>query len=371
MISDGDASALPRTIEVLQQGVETGLHIGAQGFVARDGKTVADFAIGESRPGVAMKRDTVMLWLSACKPVGAVAIAQLMERGKLDLDDPVARFIPEFGTKGKEAVTVRHILTHTCGFRWAHTGWPTDSWEQIVANLCDASLERGWVPGQKAGYHPNTSWFILGEIVHRIDGRLYEDYVRQEIFLPLGMNDSWIGMPDAKYEAYGQQLGALQQTDHQPIRTLPPWDSQEAFTHCRPAANGCGPARELARFYQMLLNHGELNGARLISADSVQLFTMRQRVGMFDHSFQHVIDWGLGFIINSERNAPGQIPYGFGPYASDNAFGHNGFQSTSAFADPDHGLVVVITPNGTPGDTAHERRLRAMLAAVYQDLKLA
>ncbi len=371
MISDGDASALPRTIQVLQQGIETGLHIGAQGFVARGGKTVADFAVGESRPGVAMKRDTVMLWLSACKPIGAVAIAQLMERDKLDLDDPVARFIPEFGTKGKEAITVRHILTHTCGFRWAHTGWPTDSWEQIIANLCDASLERGWVPGQKAGYHPNTSWFILGEIVHRIDGRLYENYVRQEIFLPLGMNDSWIGMPDVKYEAYGQQLGALQQTDHQPIRTLPPWDTKEAFTHCRPAANGCGPARELGHFYQMLLNHGELDGARLLSADSVRLFTMRQRVGMFDNSFQHVIDWGLGFIINSERNAPGQIPYGFGPYASDNAFGHNGFQSTSAFADPDHELVVVITPNGTPGDLAHERRLRAMLAAVYQDLKLA
>jgi CubicO group peptidase (beta-lactamase class C family) len=370
MYPDHAPHALPGTLAVLRQGMADGLHIGAQGCVWRAGKTIAEFAIGEARPGVPMTAETVMLWLSACKPIGAVAIAQLIERGHLDLDDPVAHVIPEFGVKGKEAITVRHILTHTAGFRWAETGWPIATWEQIIQRLSDAPLEREWVPGQKAGYHPNTSWFILGEIVRRIDGRPYEQYVRDEIFLPLGMRDSWIGMPEPerqRYEAAGR-LELPWQTDRQPARPLAPWDRPDAWTHCRPAANGCGTTRDLLRFYQMLLNHGELDGARLLAPDTVRLFTTRQRIGMFDHSFQHVIDFGLGFIINSSRYGPDTVPYGFGPYASDDTFGHNGFQSTSAFCDPAHELIVIIIPNGMPGEAAHERRLRAVLGAVYSDL---
>src|SRR5258708_6585920 len=93
---------LPRTLAVLRKGLEAGLHIGAQGTILQHGKTVSEFALGESRPGVAMSDDTLMLWFSACKPVGGVAIAQLLERRLVDLDDPVAHIIPEFGVKGKE-----------------------------------------------------------------------------------------------------------------------------------------------------------------------------------------------------------------------------------------------------------------------------
>ncbi|MDB5354349.1 MAG: pbpE 2 [Phycisphaerales bacterium] len=351
--------------------MDAGLHIGAQGLVARDGRTIADFAIGEGRSGVGMTTDTPMLWLSACKPVAAVAIAQLMERGHVGLDDPVSDFIPEFAAKGKQAVTVRHILTHTCGFRFVETGWPVTTWAEIIERLCEAPLERGWVPGKRAGYHATTSWFILGEIVRRLDGRPYENYVRDEIFLPLGMNDSWIGMPSERYRAYGQRLGVTMMTDKQPLRPLPPYHMEQAITHCRPAANGQGPARELGRFYQMLLNGGRLDDARLLTPETVRLFTSAQRVGMYDESFQHVIDWGLGFLVNSAKYGPLTVPYGFGPHASDRAFGHHGFQSSLAFADPEYGLVVVIVPNGTPGETAHDRRLREVLGAVYEDLGIA
>ncbi|MDB5172507.1 MAG: pbpE 2 [Phycisphaerales bacterium] len=362
---------LPQTIDVLRRGMNEGLHIGAQVFVARDGKTIADFAMGEGRPGVAMTTDTLTLWLSACKPVAAVAMARLMERGSVGLNDPVSDFIPEFAAKGKQAVTVRHILTHTCGFRFVETGWPVTTWSEIIERLCDAPLERGWVPGQRAGYHATTSWFILGEIVRRVDGRPYEHYVRDEVFGPLGMLDSWIGMPAERYREYGQRLGVLMMTDKPPLRPLPPYNTEPAITHCRPAANGQGPARELGRFYQMLLNGGELDGTRLLSPETVRLFTTAQRVGMYDESFQHVIDWGLGFLVNSAKYGPATVPYGFGPHASDRAFGHHGFQSSLAFADPEYGLTIVIIPNGTPGEAAHDRRLRAVLGAVYEDLQIA
>ena len=163
--------------------------------MSRGGTLVADLAVGESRPGVPFNPDTLMLWLSAGKPVGAVAIMQLRERGLLQLDDPVCQYLPEFAAGGKGAVTIRHLLTHTGGFRWIDLAWEKSNWDQIIARICAASLEYNWVPGEKAGYHPNTSWYILGELVRRIDGRPYQHYVREEIFLPLGMRDSWIGMP--------------------------------------------------------------------------------------------------------------------------------------------------------------------------------
>src|SRR6187455_1190214 len=104
---------LPKTMAAIQRGMEAGLHIGAQLYVSLHGEVVADEAFGMARDGVPMRRDTLMLWLSAGKPISAVAVAQVWERGLLDLDDPVATHIPEFAANGKDVVTIRHILTHT------------------------------------------------------------------------------------------------------------------------------------------------------------------------------------------------------------------------------------------------------------------
>src|SRR5262249_55794594 len=149
---------------------------------------------------------------SSGKPITAVAIAQLWERGRLELDDVVSKHIPEFGVRGKEAITIRHLLTHTGGFRAViGLSW-NDSFEQAVAKICAAPLEPRWVPGQTAGYHPTTSWYILAEIVQRLDGRRIDQYAREEILLPLGMNDSWISMPPETYRAYGDRIGQMYDT---------------------------------------------------------------------------------------------------------------------------------------------------------------
>src|SRR5215472_4916350 len=134
---------LERAAAVIESGIKSRLHLGAQLYVSREGKTVADLAFGEARDGVAMRPDTLMLWMSSIKLITAVAIAQMWERGRLDLDDPVMRHIPEFGAKGKERVTIRHVLTHTGGFPGAVLQWSADGWEKIIAELCDAPLEAG------------------------------------------------------------------------------------------------------------------------------------------------------------------------------------------------------------------------------------
>src|SRR5207302_7018884 len=107
---------LPRAVAAIEDGITQNLHLGAQLYVSRGGTTIADLAFGEAREGRPMSPDTLMLWMSSVKPVTAVAIAQMWERGKLELDDPVARHIPEFGARDKDRVTIRHVLTHTGGF---------------------------------------------------------------------------------------------------------------------------------------------------------------------------------------------------------------------------------------------------------------
>lgn len=360
---------LRRTTAALEAGMAEGHHIGAQVYVSHRGVTVADFGIGESRPGVAMTPDTVMLWMSATKPLGAVAIAQLWERGKLALDDPVARHVPEFAQNGKDSITIRHILTHTAGIRSIEIGWPEEPWEQIIAKICAMRIERDWAPGRKAGYSTHVSWFMLGEIVRRIDGRDYASYVRQEIFEPLGMNDSWVAMPVDVYRGYGTRLGIMQKTEGGRV-TDAGLDTEAACTNARPSGSGHGPVGELGRFYEMLLAGGALAERRIISPQTTEALVARHRAGMYDQTFRNVMDWGLGFLLNSNQYGPDTVPYGYGPFASYRTYGHNGHQSVSAFADPENALAVAIVCNGMPGEVAHDRRMRAVHAAIYEDLEL-
>ncbi len=361
------APLLPTTTALITAGLRDGLHVGAQLYVSRNREVVADLALGDARSGVAMTPDTLMPWMSCSKPVGAVAIAQLRDRGVLDFDDRVAHHIPEFAANGKDGITIRHLLTHTAGLRPPAPGWDARPWDEIIAAVCATSLQPGWTPGEKAGYSAAASWFILGEIVRRMDGRPYEQYVREAIFEPLGMDDSWIGMPAERYRAYGDRIGLMPDTARNPIAPEDPQQDQAAATTCRPGSGGRGPVRELARFYAMLLAGGE----NVLSAQSVRELTTRHRVGMFDNTFRHVIDWGLGFIVNSNRYGADTVPYGFGNHASDDTYGHGGAQSSASFADPAHGVVVAIVWNGTPGEPKHQRRARETLAALYKDLELA
>ena len=361
---------LPRVMRLVREGMEAGRHVGFQGFVSLWARPVAEIAIGLARPGIAMQPDTVMLWLSACKPVTAVAVAQLWERGRLDLDDRVAVHIPEFGRSGKDAVTIRHLLTHTAGFRGVAGLWSPLPWDSLIKRVCDARLEPGWVPGQKAGYHVASAWYVLGELVRRLDGRTLDHYVREEIFLPLGMEDSWIGMPPDRYRRYGDRIGVLYETETGPPKPGA-MDTEDRAALVRPGGNGRGPIRELGIFYEALLLRGSRAGASILSPQAVEAFTARHRTGMFDETFKHIMDWGLGFMVASNQYGWETIPYGFGHHCSPRTFGHAGHQSSIGFADPECGLAAALVANGMPGERAHNDRFRAIITALYEDLGLA
>ena len=371
-MNDGTLDRLPRTREAIEDGIRARLHLGAQLHVSLQGEPVADAALGENRPGEPLTRGHLMLWLSATKPVPAIAVAQLWERGLLELDDPVALHIPEFAAHGKEGITLRHLLTHTGGIRMLDTGWPQLPWDEILARICAMRPEPRWVPGQKAGYHQASSWFVLGEVIQRVGGRPFADYVREEIFAPLGMVDSWIGMPPERYRSYMEagRIGAMWNTEGEDGAKEHGWDAEERCVAPSPGGNGYGPCAELARFYEMLLGRGSFRGRRVLLPQTVEAFTSPHRVGMVDATFKHVLDWGLGFIVNSIQYGAETVPYGYGHHASPRTFGHSGYRSSAGFADPERALAVALVFNGTPAADAHERRIRAVLDAIYEDLGL-
>src|SRR5690349_13753330 len=101
---------MPHPTSILVDGIENGLHLGAQLFIAQRGATKIDFSCGQARPSTPMRTDSIVQWLSCGKPLTAICLAQLYEAGELLLEDRVTRFIPEFGTNGKEAVTLWHLL---------------------------------------------------------------------------------------------------------------------------------------------------------------------------------------------------------------------------------------------------------------------
>jgi len=373
-----DSDPPPHLSALVLQGLSSGLHVGAQAYASLNGRVIIDAAWGVARDGVSMSTNTLMLWLSSGKPVTAVAVAQQRERGRLDWDDPVARHIPEFAAYGKESVTIRHLLTHTGGFRSAGMNFSLDPWEVILRRICDCRIERDWIPGEKAGYHIAGSWYVLAEIVRRLDGRSFDRYVREEIFLPLGMNDCWIGMPGEQYRAYGDRMGFMHDTSQSAQGQSPPVaemreDTEAGCAVGRPGSSARGPIRELGFFYEMILGRGKRNAqgknSRILSPESVQALTSRQRVDMFDHTFKRVMDWGLGFILNSKTPDAGPVPYSFGGDASPETVGHGGSQSSVGLADPAIGLAAAIVFNGRCGEIQHALRMREAMAALYEDLK--
>jgi CubicO group peptidase (beta-lactamase class C family) len=358
----------PQTAAAIEKGIERALHRGVQISVSLNGEVVADGAVGTSHDVVDLTSDTLMPWLSAGKPLTAVCVMRLVEQGELRLDEPVASLLPEFADP-ERTVTLRHLLTHTAGLRVVPVDLQEASWEQTVEAICQAGVEEGWEVGRQARYEPQRSWILLGEIVARLEGRPVAEVVRDEILLPLGMRHSWIAIPARQWVHYGDRIGVTYVVRGN-VQEPTDLQTKERCRVVNPGSSFRGPIRELRKFYEMLLAEGRSKeGEQILQPQTVALMTRRHREGLYDETFGHVLDFGLGLIINSRRYGPDTVPYGFGERASEEAFGHGGARSAIAFADPARGLVVCVVANGYPSEPQHQRRMRRILAALESDLE--
>jgi CubicO group peptidase (beta-lactamase class C family) len=261
---------------------------------------------------------------------------------------------------GKADVRIRHLLTHTAHLGGYQGPQALDAgFDAIVARIVAAPREpyAPWgagaalpPPGHRPGYNPAGIW-VLAEICRRIDGRPFDQQIRKVLFEPARMNDSWCGMPVARLREY-KAAGRMAATYLADEETAP---------ICQPAGGGLGPTRELARFYEMMLNGGEIGGRRILSPQTVEAMTTPKT------GIGYMGIWGLGFNV---AIAEGITPEEgddrlqrrleqFGPHGSQRCFGHNGASGMVAFADPTHNLAMAFIGRAP------------IHAAIYEDLGLA
>jgi len=360
-----DRSGLERAVALLEEQRDQGLHDGAQLFVARQGQPLLDAAIGEAQPGVPLRTDSVMLWFSSTKPLTAVAIAQQMERGKLKLDDRVQSFIPEFAN-GKEAATIRHVLTHTGGFPMITFPFLRYGWEETIRKICEEPAE--WEPGTAAGYHALSGWCILGEIVRRVDGRPIDLYLNEEICKSAGMNDTSVGLSAARVAELGDRLSRVSaRANERESAILEAWNDPRARPRVLPGGGGYGPAHDLGRFYLALWNGGEWGETRILDKETVELFTATHRSGMVDRVFslgagmEVTPPYGLGFVKGTDE----PLVHQFGTQCTAAAYGHSGARTSVGFVEPTRDLVVAVVTNGAPVDADNARRLCDVSDAIH------
>jgi CubicO group peptidase (beta-lactamase class C family) len=300
-----------------------------------------------------MTVDTLTAWFSSSKPLTAMAIALLVDRDQVRLDDPVCKYLPEFGA-GKESCTLRHVLTHQGGFTGAISHADTRGWNETIAAICAYPAE--YVPGTRAGYHSTSGWYVLAEILRRVDGRGIDRFLAEEFFAPIGMRDSFLGIPPARQQELAGRLARvhLGETDREHFASpafIAQFNSAAEIARVNPSGGGRGPARDLGRFYDLLLAQGTWDGRQIIDRRTVHLFTACHRWDLPDKTLAGApLAWGLGFGLYGNADVH--------PSVSRRVFGHSGMVSCVAFGDPELGLACVVLTTGLLDPMTNARRLR-------------
>ncbi|MBT7467580.1 MAG: beta-lactamase family protein [Chloroflexi bacterium] len=355
---------------LLEQQIQERLHPGAQLCVAIDGDVIADFGVGETvtGSGVELTNDSIMPLFSSAKPITAVALGILADSGRLNFDDSVASHIPEFAVRGKSSIQINHILNHTSGLADDALVDGGTNRAEVIARLSDSHTIEGWIPGERSAYIPTAGWHILGEVVERTSGISFESFVQDFVLDPLGMTNTYPNVSPELAERLGVQRASMHDSRRDPMAVSAAYSPERLGRFVRPGSSFHGTARDMVGFYSMLLNDGvTADGEQIISESTITTLTSAHHEGLLDETFGVVMDRGLGFFIDSQRHSPA-VPYGYGTAASSATFGHGGKESSTGFADPERGLDVSLIFNGMPGELKHDRRLKRVLAALYEVL---
>lgn len=363
---------LPRTMAALRNEIPESSP-GAQLYVSHDASGLtSSAALGECRPGVPFHRDALVTWNCCAKLLGAVAVGQLWEQGRLDPDAPVAEFVPWFSGEGRETVTARQLLTHSTtlppAFDPFHGRLVVDraGRQKHLSMLRLPTDER---PGTRHNYGAKWAWFLLAEVVQAVDGRDYDTYVADEVLKPCGMLLGRSYHSPEEYRRIGDRLPLRYISgDGKPAQPSYWFSTEGVCTTSLPGASHRGPMSDLGLLLNMLLHGGEASGGRVLRPQTVAALTGHQRVGVTDR-FGNA-DWGLG--VRVESRYLGELYTSFSRYASHRSFGHYGLWTSVGFADPEAGgLVVALHFNGQTWHEQHMARMFRVNDAVYEDLGLA
>ena len=372
----------PVVDETIARLVDEGKEIGVQVCAYLDGKKVVDSwgGVANVETGQKVDGDTLFHVYSVTKAVVATALNMQVDRGLVDYDAKVADYWPEYAQNGKEATTVRDVLTHRAGIPQMPEGVTPEKmcdWDWMISEI--EKLTPLAPPGEKALYLSMTFGWLVGELVRRTDPkkRGIAEFVREEIAIPLNAPDLWIGLPDSELPRLAKLVNAAPPI---PAEYLPPLYTAsmppqvdlipEVFelpnVRRSPIAGvgGIFSARSCARFWAMLAQGGELDGVRLISEDLVRTFnTPRPNADEKDPvMFDIPVPLGIaGYWLGGPEPVVAPAKY-------KRALCHPGAGNSFGFADPESKLAVAVTHNRMQMASEEENNTLVLTEAVRKQL---
>jgi CubicO group peptidase (beta-lactamase class C family) len=323
----------------LQKYVDDHQIAGAVTLVAEHGQVKHLGAVGmaDLEKQTPMTTDTMFGIMSMTKPITSTALMILKDEGKLSYDDPVAKYIPAFAdaklTSGEpvQGLTIRRLVTHTSGL--------------VGKQDCEVSLEAtadmlakrpfGFQPGEKWEYSPGVN--VCGRIIEIASGEPYEQFLAERIFQPLGMGDTTFHLTPEERSRVAQLYKLSKPTESEPAKLVPGQrmaKAGEPEVVPNPSGGLFSTARDMQRFYQMILSGGQLDGHRVVSADGVREMTTIQ-TGDIVTGFTPGNGWGLGWCVVRE-------PQDITAMLSPGTFGHGGAFGTQGWVDPVKGRIFVL-----------------------------
>jgi len=286
-----------------------------------------------------------LFWLfSASKPFIAVLVHRYVERGVIHLDAPIADYWPEFGDNGKQHITVRQVLQHRTGMPTAGStlgdALAMSNWRRSVERIERSAPKLD--PSRGPAYQYLIYGFLLGELLQRVTGEQVDELLRREILEPLGLHDTFIGLPDAAWPRHvpvhvdGPGGGVAQSVLNRRV-------TRAAVI---PAAGVSTTAADLAAFYRALLDDLSGHGPGLLHPDTLHAALEPSSDRQSDLFARAPIRWSLGFQLGGVRLGSRTGP--MGRTSSRRAFGHNGSNCCLGWADPQRDLVVSYLTDRVP-----------------------
>lgn len=381
----GSTTSSPIVEEAVAAMVGDGREIGLQVCAWLDGKLAVDCwgGLADAATGSPVGGDTLFNVFSVTKAVAATALHIQAARGLVDYEARVADYWPEYAANGKQATTLRHILTHRAGVPQMPAGVTPElmcDWDWMTSRI--AQLTPIAPPGEKALYLSMTFGWLVGEIVRRTDPaqRPFGDFVREEIALPLGAPDLWIGLPDSELPRVAVLTNAAPSDPAMlpPLYTasMPPnvdlipevFELPDVRRAAIAGVGGVFSARSCARFWAMLAKGGELDGVRILPAELVATFnTPRSHADEPDPvMFGAPVPLGIaGFWLGSEEGIAA-------PARHAHVLHHPGAGNSIGFADPVSKLAFAFTHNRMQAPRTNAENTALILAdAVRKQLGLA
>jgi CubicO group peptidase (beta-lactamase class C family) len=375
------SQALQKIDELLEQAVERKQIAGAVALLARDGKLGYFAAKGaqDVEAGKEMTTDTLFRIASMTKPVTSVAVMILVDDGKLTVNDPVSKYLPEFkhpkvlvpGSGGESKlvpasreITIHDLLTHTSGlsYRFMAQGPFVELYRD--ADICDGLIRPAFTsaenvrhlaalpllhqPGTAFQYSLSTD--VLGRLVEVISGQNLESFMRKRIFEPLGMNDTYFDLPSDKV---GRLAAVYEPGPDKRIRRIgdetvhkgelaycvtSPYKGQRGY--CSGGGGLTSSAADYARFLQMLLNGGKWNGARILKPETVRVMTSNQIGDLKFMMPTSRFGYGFGIVTGTSKDEATTV----------GSYSWGGFFSTGFWVDPEKKLVGVFMTQFSPAD---------------------